>query len=172
MIVECHKRIGNFIEALFRILFINTEWDVFLQKSKIDKFLQWTRQIGRRFIASCSNLGKTVCASTYIRHDRRSLDNILDIILKQFYRLLIKSSIYRKDIAPQGIIKRTSIFPQFPITRHTAPYGVLFDGIHRIKTQSLLNIQQTYRRKPHYLISTTIKRCSRIKKEPIHHILR
>lgn len=113
---------------------------VFIIKTEINKFLQWTRQISCRFIASCSNFGKTVCTSTDIRHYCRSLDNILNIILKQFYRLLIKSPIYRKDIMPHGIIKRNSVFPQFPIARHTAPYSILFNSIHRIKVQCLLNI--------------------------------
>ena len=100
LIVECHKRIGYLIEALFCILFINPERNIFFQESEIDEFLQWTRQIGCRFVASCGNLGKPVCTGTDIRHYRRSLDNILHIILKEFYRLLVKCSIHRKDIVP------------------------------------------------------------------------
>ena len=42
---------------------------------------------------------------------------------------------------------------------------------HRIEMQSLLNIRQAYRRKPHNFICTAIQRGSSIKKEPIHHVL-
>ena len=105
LIIKCHKRIGYLVKTLFRILFINPKRNIFLQKSEINKFLQWTRQVGCRLIASCGNLRKPICASTDIRHYRRSLDNILYIVLKQFYRFFVKSSIYRKDIVPQSIIK-------------------------------------------------------------------
>ena len=77
-----------------------------------------------------------------------------------------------EDIVPHCVIKRTSAFTKFPITRHSAPHGILLNCSRRIKAQSLLNIRQTYGRKSHYLISTTIERRSRIEKQSIHHILR
>ena len=45
LIIKCHKRISYLVEALFRILFISPERNIFRQKSEINKL-----QIGRAHV--------------------------------------------------------------------------------------------------------------------------